>query len=139
MYLYHLLTLSVFFINVKYILIIPRDIFLNQENKEKKERKKDCIKSLCKISKIFLKKKQKKSDNIVMNDTKIYQNVKNKSLLSIEKNIIECEKMYYNHMKVFKFRKFCFFIRNLIFVLMFEKVSQKMWKEIKRIFDFQVF
>ena len=70
MYLYNLLTLSVFFITVKYILIIPRDIFLNQENKEKKERKKDCIKSLCKISKIFLKKKQKKSDNIVMNDTK---------------------------------------------------------------------
>ena len=34
-----------------------------------------------------LKKENKKSDNIVVNDTKIYQKVKNKSLLSIEKNV----------------------------------------------------
>ena len=39
--------------------------------------------------KIFLKKKKKKSNNMVMNVTKISQKMKNKSLLSIEKNIIE--------------------------------------------------
>ena len=33
------------------------------------------------------KKENKKSDNIVVNDTKIYQKMKNKSLLSIEKNV----------------------------------------------------
>ena len=33
------------------------------------------------------KKEKKKSDNIVVNDTKIYQKMKNKSLLSIEKNV----------------------------------------------------
>ena len=33
------------------------------------------------------KKKKKKSDNMVVNDTKIYQKMKNKSLLSIDKNI----------------------------------------------------
>ena len=35
--------------------------------------------------KVFLKKKIKKSDNIVMKDAKIYQNMKKKSCLSIKK------------------------------------------------------
>ena len=39
--------------------------------------------------KIFLKKKKKKTGNIVVNITKISQKMKNKSLLSIEKDIIE--------------------------------------------------
>ena len=39
--------------------------------------------------KIFLKKKKKNSNNMVMNVIKISQRVKNKSLLTIEKNIIE--------------------------------------------------
>ena len=47
-----------------------------QENKERLQ-KKDI--------KIFLKKKKKKSDNMVVNVTKIPQKMKNKSLLSIEK------------------------------------------------------
>ena len=52
--------------------------------------------------KIFLKKKKKKSDNMVVNITTIFKKRKNKSLLSIEKNIIEFEKMsYYNHKNVF--------------------------------------
>ena len=42
-----------------------------------------------KNNKIFLKEKKKKIDNIVAKDTKIYQKLKNKSLSSIEKNIIE--------------------------------------------------
>ena len=33
----------------------------------------------------FLKKKIKKSNNMVVNDTKIYQYMENKSLLNIEK------------------------------------------------------
>ena len=39
--------------------------------------------------KIFLKKKKKNSNNMVMNVIKISQKAKNKSLLTIEKNIIE--------------------------------------------------
>ena len=34
------------------------------------------------------KEKKEKSGNMVVDDTKIYQKMKNKSLLSIEKNII---------------------------------------------------
>ena len=50
--------------------------------------------------KIFLMKKNKKSENMVMNDTKIYQKIKNKSLLSIEKNIVKSEKTrYYDYNK----------------------------------------
>ena len=39
--------------------------------------------------KIFLKKKKKKQQYMVVNATKICQKMKNKSLFSIEKNIIE--------------------------------------------------
>ena len=35
--------------------------------------------------KVFVKKKKKKSDNMAVKDTKIYQKMKNKSWLSIEK------------------------------------------------------
>ena len=64
--------------------------------------KKDCKKKLVKDIKIFLKKKNKKSNNMVVNVTKISQRRKNESLLSIEKNFIEWEKMpYYNYKKVF--------------------------------------
>ena len=53
-----------------------------QENKER-------LQELVKDIKIFLKKKKKYSNNMVVNNTKISQIMKNKSLLSIEKNIIE--------------------------------------------------
>ena len=47
------------------------------------------------------KKEKKKSDNIVVNDTKIYQKMKNKSLLSIEKNVTKWEKVpHYNYKKL---------------------------------------
>ena len=39
--------------------------------------------------KIFLRKKKRKSNNMVMIDTKIYQKMEKKNLLSLEKNIIE--------------------------------------------------
>ena len=67
-----------------------------QENKER------LLKKRTKDIKIFLKKKKKKSNNMVVNVTKISQKMKNKSLLSIEQNIVEREKMlYYNCKKVF--------------------------------------
>ena len=53
-----------------------------QENKER------LLKNLVKDIKFFLKKK-KKSNNLVMKVTKISQKIKNKSLLSIGKNIME--------------------------------------------------
>ena len=53
-----------------------------EENKER-------LQKLVKDIEIFLMKKKKKSNNMVVNTTKISQKLKNKSLLSIEKNIIE--------------------------------------------------
>ena len=47
-----------------------------------------------KDSKIFLKKRKEKSDNMVVNVTNNSQKIKNRSLLSIEKNIMEWEKCY---------------------------------------------
>ena len=46
-------------------------------------------KNLVKDIKIFLKKKKRKSKNMFENVTNISQKMKNKSLLSIGKNIIE--------------------------------------------------
>ena len=54
--------------------------------KIKKDYKK---KKLVKNIKTFLKKKKKKTDNVVVNVAKIFQKMKNKSLFHIEKNIIE--------------------------------------------------
>ena len=54
-----------------------------QENKERLQKK------LVKDAKVFLKKKKKKSDKIIVNITKISQKMKSKSLLSIERNIME--------------------------------------------------
>ena len=51
--------------------------------------KKRLQKNFVKDIKISLKKKNKKSNNMVVNITKIFQKLKNKSLLSLEKNIIE--------------------------------------------------
>ena len=54
-----------------------------QNNKERLQ------KELIKDIKVFLKKKKIKSNNMVVNDTKIYQKMKSKSLLSIKKNVIK--------------------------------------------------
>ena len=48
----------------------------------------DCKKKLVKDIKIFLNKKNKKSESMIVNVTKISQKLKNKSLLSIEKKIL---------------------------------------------------
>ena len=50
-----------------------------QNNKDRLQKK------LVKDIKVFLKKKKKKCDKMVVNDTKINQKMKNKNLLSIEK------------------------------------------------------
>ena len=64
--------------------------------------KKDYKKQLTKDVKIFLKNKKKKSGNMVVNVTKISQKMKNKSLLSVENNVIKRERtLYYNYKKVF--------------------------------------
>ena len=55
--------------------------------------KKKLQKNLVKDIKVFLKKKKK--TNMVVNDTKIYKNMKNKSWLSIEKGIMKSEKTLY--------------------------------------------
>ena len=60
-----------------------------QENKERQQKK---LPIFQKDIKIFLKKKKKKSKNIVVNITKVSQKMKNKGLLSIENNIIQNEK-----------------------------------------------
>ena len=50
--------------------------------------------------KIFLNKKKEESNNMVVNATKNSQKIKNKNLLSIERNIIGWEKIpIYNYKK----------------------------------------
>ena len=57
---------------------------------------------LVKDNKIFLRKKKKKSNDMVVNVTKISQEMKNINWLSIEKSIIELQKtLYYNYKKLF--------------------------------------
>ena len=59
---------------------------------EKKENRK---KKLEKDLKIFLRKrKKKKSENLVMNDKKIYQKMKRNSFLNIKKKILTWEKKW---------------------------------------------
>ena len=61
------------------------------ENTKERLQKKKLLKDI----KVFLRKEKKKSNHMVPNNTKIYQKMKNKSLLSIVKNIIKC-KQYKN-------------------------------------------
>ena len=46
-------------------------------------------KKLVKDIKVFLRRMKNKSNNMVVDDTKIYQKMKNKSWLSIEKNTVK--------------------------------------------------
>ena len=56
-----------------------------------KKIKKDYKKTLAKDIQVFQKKKKKINDKVVLNVTKIFQKVKNKNLLSVEKNIKKSE------------------------------------------------
>ena len=58
-----------------------KDYQLNSVKIIKKKYKIKLVKDI----KVFLKKKKKKSNNMFLNDTKIYQKIKNKSVFSIEK------------------------------------------------------
>ena len=60
-------------------------MYQNSSNKYYQESQEKLQKKLVKHIKIFLKKKKEKSNSQVRNDTKIYQIMKNKSFLSIEK------------------------------------------------------
>ena len=63
---------------------------MSEDSSAKYQNNKESLqKNLVKDIKVFLKKKKKTNGNMVVNDTKIYQTMKNKSLLSIEKNIIK--------------------------------------------------
>ena len=63
---------------------------MSEDSSAKYQNNKESLqKNLVKDIKVFLKKKKKSNGNMVVNDTKIYQTMKNKSLLSIEKNIIK--------------------------------------------------
>ena len=62
-----------------------------EDNKERLQKK------LMKDIKVFLGRKKKKSNNMIMNNTKIYQNMRNKSWLGIEKKVQNEKKMpHYN-------------------------------------------
>ena len=69
-----------------------------QNNKETLQKK------LVDDIKVFLKKKKKKGDNTVVNNTKIYEKMKNKSLLSIEK-ILQNEKKCFKIISKYYFKK----------------------------------
>ena len=57
----------------------------NRKNQNKTKQKQNIVKDI----KIFIKIEKKKNNNMVVNVTKISQKMKNKTLLSIEKSIIE--------------------------------------------------
>ena len=66
-------------------------MYKDSSNKYYQNEKETIQKKLLKHIKSFLKNKKKNSDNMVVKDTKIYHNMKNKSKLSIAKGIIKSE------------------------------------------------
>ena len=63
-------------------------------------------KSCWKISKFFCRRERKKGNDMVMIYTQIYQKIKEKNWLSVEKSITKREKTpYYNYKKLISFRK----------------------------------
>ena len=62
---------------------ISEDLAYYENNKERQQKK------LVKDIKVFLEINKKKSNNMIMNNTKIYNKIKNRTLLSIEKNTVK--------------------------------------------------
>ena len=60
---------------------------------------KNLHKKVVKDIKGFLSKEKKKSNTMVKKDTKIYQNMKNKSLFSVEKNMKWEKTPFYSYKK----------------------------------------
>ena len=87
-----------------------------QNNKERLQ--KEFVKDI----KVFLKKKKK--ENKAVNHTKIYHKMKNKSLLSIEKNIIKMRKK----LLIIVTRNYCFrkwWLRKIFWEKFFEDLNKK--------------
>ena len=84
-----------------------------QENKERLQ------KTAREIYQNLFKEEKEKSINMVVNITKTSKKMENKSLLSKEWE----KALYYSYRKVFKFRKFCFFIMKSI-----RKICAYIWK-----------
>ena len=72
-----------------YFYIYKKCLKIHQLNVVEIIKKDYKIKKLVKDIKVFLKKKKKKSNKMVVKDTKISQKIKNKSLFNVEKNIIK--------------------------------------------------
>ena len=72
-----------------YFYIYEKSLKIHQLNIIEIIKKDYKIKKLVKDIKVFLKKKKKKSNKMVVKDTKISQKIKNKSLFNVEKNIIK--------------------------------------------------
>ena len=96
-----------FFIYIKMSKALSAKCY--QKNKERLRRK------FVEDIKIFLRKKKKKKREYGRERQKNLSENEKKSLLSIEKNIIEGEKaLYHNYENTFSFRKLCFFIKKSI-------------------------
>ena len=95
-----------------------------QNNKERLQKK------FVKDIKVFLKKKKK--ENMVVNHTKIYLKMINKSLLSIDKNIIKWEKkLLIIVTRNYYFKKWCF--RKIFWEKYFKALNKKVghYKKLK--------
>ena len=87
------------------VLISSNKVFKDSSARYYQNNKERLQKKLLKDIKVFLKKKMTKSDIMVVNKTKIYQKMKNKYLLIIEKDIIKWEKTPYQNYKKLLFSK----------------------------------
>ena len=85
---HHKTDCRIFMFSSKFLIIFFY-IYENFSGKYYQKTKNRPQKKLVKNIKVFLKKKKKKYHNMIVNDIKFYQKMKNKSLLSIEKNIIK--------------------------------------------------
>ena len=99
----------------------------NLSAKYYQENKKRLQKKHLKETKLFLNKKKKKSNIMVVNVTKISQKMKNKSLLSIEKNIVKWKKYILSKESILIWKMLLLYNgkykKRFPFVLMLEKFS----------------
>ena len=71
----------------------------NSSTKYYKKQRKASKKAFLKV--IFLKKKKKKNSNMIVTDSKIFPNMKNKDRLSIEKIISRCGKTFHEDIQMY--------------------------------------
>ena len=63
----------------------------------------------------FLKKKNKKTNNMAVKDIKTFLNMKNKCWLSIEKVVTKCGKTFRNNFQMYIKGRFMFFYQDFLF------------------------